>query len=171
MGVAFLLLETKSIAQFSLLFGTTWIVNSLVFGGILTSVLCANLLAARLRLQRRWPLFVLLAATLALAGVLPPATLLAIEAPALRYAATVVLTFSPIFIANLIFSREFRDAEASARAFGWNMLGAVIGGGLEYSSLLLGHARLLWVVGGCYLVVALLLRSRGRLTGRAAGGT
>jgi hypothetical protein len=31
MGVAFLLLETKSVIQFALLFGTTWVNNSLVF--------------------------------------------------------------------------------------------------------------------------------------------
>ena len=35
MGAAFLLLETKSVVQFALLFGTTWFVNSLVFVGIL----------------------------------------------------------------------------------------------------------------------------------------
>ncbi len=35
MGAAFLLLETKSVVQFALLFGTTWFVNALVFGGIL----------------------------------------------------------------------------------------------------------------------------------------
>src|SRR5262249_28736618 len=43
MGVAFLLLETKSVIQFSLLFGTTWLNNSLVFLGILSLVLLANL--------------------------------------------------------------------------------------------------------------------------------
>ena len=37
MGAAFLLLETKSVVQFALLFGTTWVVNALVFGGILLS--------------------------------------------------------------------------------------------------------------------------------------
>ena len=35
MGAAFLLLETKSVVQFALLFGTTWFVNALVFIGIL----------------------------------------------------------------------------------------------------------------------------------------
>ena len=33
MGAAFLLLETKNVVQFALLFGTTWFVNSLVFAG------------------------------------------------------------------------------------------------------------------------------------------
>ena len=35
MGAAFLLLETKSVVQFALLFGTTWFVNALVFLGVL----------------------------------------------------------------------------------------------------------------------------------------
>ena len=39
MGAAFLLLETKSVVQFALLFGTTWFVNALVFLGVLLSVL------------------------------------------------------------------------------------------------------------------------------------
>src|SRR5207244_8475925 len=34
MGAAFLLLETKSVVQFALLFGTTWLVNALVFAGV-----------------------------------------------------------------------------------------------------------------------------------------
>ena len=41
LGVAFLLLETKSLITFSLLFGTTWLVNALVFFAILASVLAA----------------------------------------------------------------------------------------------------------------------------------
>src|SRR5207344_1484121 len=41
LGAAFLLLETKSVTGFALLFGTTWIVNSLVFAGILLAVLGA----------------------------------------------------------------------------------------------------------------------------------
>ena len=41
MGAAFLLLETKNIATFALLFGTTWLVNALVFAGVLVIVLAA----------------------------------------------------------------------------------------------------------------------------------
>ena len=37
MGVAFLLLETKNVATFALLFGTTWMVNAMVFTGVLSS--------------------------------------------------------------------------------------------------------------------------------------
>ena len=41
MGMAFLLLETRSITTFALLFGTTWLVNALVFAGVLLAVLLA----------------------------------------------------------------------------------------------------------------------------------
>ena len=41
LGAAFLLLETRSVTGFALLFGTTWVVNSLVFAGILLAVLGA----------------------------------------------------------------------------------------------------------------------------------
>ena len=41
MGAAFMLLETKNIVQFALLFGTTWLVNALVMAGVLVAVLAA----------------------------------------------------------------------------------------------------------------------------------
>jgi hypothetical protein len=41
MGAAFLLLETKSVATFALLFGTTWLVNAFVFAGVIVVVLAA----------------------------------------------------------------------------------------------------------------------------------
>ena len=41
LGAAFLLLETRAITMFALLFGTTWLVNALVFTGVLLAVLLA----------------------------------------------------------------------------------------------------------------------------------
>ncbi len=52
MGAAFLLLETKNVVQFALLFGTTWFVNSLVFAGVLLSVYLAVEVARHVRLPR-----------------------------------------------------------------------------------------------------------------------
>ena len=53
MGAAFLLLETKNVVQFALLFGTTWLVNALVFGGILIVVLAAIEVSRRVRVSSR----------------------------------------------------------------------------------------------------------------------
>ena len=72
MGAAFLLLETKNVVQFALLFGTTWFVNSLVFAGVLLSVYLAIEVARHVRLpepRRLYPLlFVLLARGMARAA-------------------------------------------------------------------------------------------------------
>ena len=62
MGAAFLLLETKNVVQFALLFGTTWFVNSLVFAGVLLSVYLAVELARHVRLPEPRKLYPLLLA-------------------------------------------------------------------------------------------------------------
>ena len=64
MGAAFLLLETKNIVQFALLFGTTWLVNSLVFAGVLLAVYLAVETASHLRLPRPAVLYAALIAAL-----------------------------------------------------------------------------------------------------------
>ena len=51
MGTSFLLLETRGITSLSLLFGSTWIVNSAVFAAILTMVLLANLVVMHFSLR------------------------------------------------------------------------------------------------------------------------
>jgi len=154
MGTAFLLLETKSIAFFSLLFGTTWLVNSLTFAGILISVLIANYVVYRFGFRKRMPLYSLLFASLLIAYFIPVSEFLAIESDALRYIVAITLVFAPIFFANLVFGQEFRDSDESTRAFGWNLLGAVLGGGLEYLSLVIGFRNLLLIVILCYLLAA-----------------
>ena len=52
MGAAFLLLETKNVATFALLFGTTWLVNAMVFAGVLVTVLAAVETTRRVRTPR-----------------------------------------------------------------------------------------------------------------------
>ncbi len=64
LGAAFALLEVKALTTFALLFGSTWIVNSLVFFAILLSVLLAVLLNARCKIKRVWIVYILLFAAL-----------------------------------------------------------------------------------------------------------
>lgn len=149
MGAAFLLLETKSVVQFALLFGTTWFVNALVFLGVMLSVLAAVLLSQKVSFRRPQRLYVLLLAGLALAWAVPPSALL--ELPFLpRFLAAVTLAFLPIFTANLVFAQRFKSTSASATAFGANLLGSMFGGILEYTSLIIGYRALLIVVGVLY---------------------
>lgn len=160
MGAAFLLLETKNVVQFALLFGTTWFVNALVFTGILLAVLAAVTAAQRLRLETLWPLYALLLLSLALAWLVPPESLLGL-ALFPRFAIATLLAFIPIFLANLVFAQRFRDVAASSVAFGANLLGAMIGGLLEYASLITGYRALLPVIALLYIAAMLLGLRRG----------
>jgi hypothetical protein len=149
MGAAFLLLETKNLVQFALLFGTTWLVNALVFGGILVVVLGAVEVARRVRIPRPQWLYLVLLATLVVAWVIPPSKLLPLD-PVLRFVCATAIAFAPIFVANLIFAERFKGTASSTTAFGANLLGAMVGGVLEFLSLLVGYRALLVFVGVLY---------------------
>lgn len=159
LGAAFMLLETRSLVTFALLFGTTWMVNSLVFFAILSSVLLAVLFNARFRLKRIWPFYACLFGILAFNYVLPQQTLLGVQPPALRYTLASLLTFTPIFLANVVFSHSFRESQAADLAFGSNLLGAMLGGVLEYLALAFGYQFLLLPVMGFY-ALAFVVRQR-----------
>jgi hypothetical protein len=160
LGIAFLLLETRSLVSFSLLFGTTWIVNALAFFGILASVLVAIAVNARFPMRRPAPFYAGLFATLALAFLLPPEQLL-LDPPWLRYLLAGGLAFAPVFFANLVFSYSFRETRTADMAFASNLLGAMVGGALEYLALLTGYRLLLVLVAVLY-VLAWLFATRWR---------
>jgi spermidine synthase len=149
MGAAFLLLETKNIAQFALLFGTTWFVNSLVFAGVLTAVYLAVETASRVRLPRPAVLYSALIAALVVAWLVPQESLLALPTVP-RFLAASSLAFAPIFLANLVFAQRFAGVANSGTAFAVNLLGAMVGGALEYLSLITGYRALLIVIGVLY---------------------
>jgi hypothetical protein len=154
MGAGFFLLEAKSLVQFSLLFGSTWIVNSLVFFAILVAVLLANLIVAKIEFRKTWPLAVALFVTVIANFILPLEALL-FENVVLRYLVASTVIFSPIFCANLLFSRFFRDTKAADLGFAANLFGAMSGGILEYGSLVLGYRRLMLLVGAFYALTLL----------------
>jgi spermidine synthase len=161
MGVAFLLLETKSVIQFSLLFGTTWLNNSLVFLGVLLLVLAANWAATRVTAAALGIVFTLLVVSSLVTLVYPLGHLLTVESPLLRFVAASLLTFAPIFFANVLFSVAFRDQAVPEHVFGWNLIGATFGAVLEYTSLRFGYNALALIVVVCYAAAfAALLRSR-----------
>ena len=149
MGTAFMLLETKSIVQFALLFGTTWFVNALVFAGVLVAVYAAVELSRRILIRRRIPLYLALLAALAVAWVIPDDKLLPFAAVP-RFVLAVLLSFTPVFLANLVFAQRFRLASDSTVAFGANLIGAMFGGVLEYTSLIFGYQWLLVLVAVFY---------------------
>ena len=156
MGAAFLLLETKNVATFALLFGTTWFVNALVFAGVLVIVLAAVETTRKFRTPSLPMVYTAIAASLALAWVIRPEWLLPLPFVPRLLAAT-LLAFLPIYLANVAFSKRFQSSSDSQSAFAINLLGAIVGGCLEYAALAIGYNNLLIVTGLLYLAAFLLM--------------
>jgi len=164
MGVAFLLLETKSIIQFGLLFGTTWHNTSLVFLAILLLVLAANWTAAIVKNHALLPIaFFLLLVSCFGSLFFPLSNLLYLESSFTRFVLASLITFAPIYFANLIFSIALREQEVPEHLFGWNLMGATLGGILEYTSMAFGYNALSLTVAICYTFVFILLLQSGFL--------
>ena len=97
-----------------------------------------------------------IAASLALAWVVRPEWLLGLPF-ASRLVAATLIAFLPIYLANVAFAKRFADSADSQSAFAINLLGAIVGGCLEYAALFTGYNNLLLVTGLLYLVAFLLI--------------
>ncbi len=157
MGAGFLLVETKSVTEMSLLFGSTWTVNLLVFSSILVMVLLANLFVLNRPQLRIAPLFLTLFATLALAYSIPASGLLWLGVAG-QWVLGGLMVALPILFAALIFSTLFRASAEPSRALAYNLLGAIVGGVLEYSAMAVGIKGLYVVAAVIYLLAWLTAR-------------
>jgi len=137
LGAGFALQETKGITDIALLFGSTWITNIIVISSILLVALLANLVVSRWHgFPLRWVYVALFVALLfnyvvPLRGLLGYGFWLQVLASGMRVA-------GPVFFSGIIFSRWFERTDNTSSALGSNLMGAVVGGLSEYSSLALG---------------------------------
>lgn len=161
MGTGFLLVETKSVTEMSLLFGSTWTVNLLVFSSILVMVLLANLLVLQRPPLRTRPLFVGLFASLVVAYFVRASALLWLPTSA-QWLLGGLMVALPILFAALIFSTLLRRREDATRALAYNLLGAIVGGVLEYSSMLVGIKALYLIAIATYVLAMLFVRREER---------
>jgi hypothetical protein len=150
LGAGFMLLETKAITQFALLWGSTWVVASLAITGVLIMALAATLVVARVDLRRPWLVGGALVALLATNYLLPIGSL-AFDSLAAESLVHAVLGFSPIFCAGLLFGSAIKRSPSLPRDYGINLLGAMAGGVAEYVALVTGYNALLLLVAACYL--------------------
>ena len=80
----------------------------------------------------------------------------------MRFICGGAVAFTPIFCANLVFAQRFRDVASSTVAFGANLLGAMLGGAIEYVALISGYRFLLVTVAVLYGLAFLVTSTRGR---------
>jgi hypothetical protein len=154
LGAGFMLVETKAVVTMALLFGGTWIVNSVVFIAVLLMILLANLWTSRLKLARLWPYYTGLLISLALNVVVPLDAFLGMNR-VIQVVGSCLLVFVPIFFAGVIFAASFRRSTQADRAFGINVAGAMTGGLAEYSSMALGFKYVVLIAIVFYAISAI----------------
>jgi hypothetical protein len=142
----------------NLAWGATWLTSAVVFGSILVMLLLATRVADRWSLPPRLSL-ILLALTLVVSYVSPVHALLARGWP-VKLALSVLVIGSPIFFASTLFAARFKARTRTDVALGWNLLGAVLGGLLEFGSMIVGIRALCLVALALYLGSALVAGAR-----------
>ena len=159
LGAGFMLVETKAVVTMALLFGSTWVVNSVVFFSVLVMILLANRWTIRFQPERLWPYYAGLIATLILNTGVPLDFFLGMNR-SVQVIGSCLLVFAPILFAALIFAASFKRSANPDRAFGINIAGAMVGGLAEYSSMLLGFQYVVLVAILFYLISAIGLGSK-----------
>jgi hypothetical protein len=159
LGAGFMLLETKSIIQFALLWGSTWVVASLAIASVLSMALVANYLVSRGEVRQPWLVGGMLLGLLALNYFIPVGTI-SFDSRAVESIFYAILMFSPILCAGLLFGSAIKRSTSLARDYGTNLLGAMVGGVGEYLSLMTGFRALLFLIALCY-IGAIAARRRG----------
>ena len=157
LGAGFMLLETKAIIQFALLWGSTWVVASMAIAAVLGMALLATFIVSKVEIRRPVAVAAVLIALLLLNAVIPVGTV-AIDSRAAESLFYAVLMFSPILCAGLLFGSAIKHSTSLARDYGTNLLGAMVGGVAEYLSLVTGFRFLLLVVAVFYIAAVLTRR-------------
>ncbi len=166
LGAGFLLLEAQIVSKMALLFGTTWVVNSIVIAGLLLLIIAANTLV------ELWPVPPAVAYTgiflAMIVAYLVPVEKFLFPSLALKILASTAVLCLPVFFAGMVFVRSYQAAAFSGAALGANLLGALCGGVLESLSLWTGLKSLLIAAAVLYAASAVALRSPAVVAASAA---
>lgn len=155
-GLAFLLLETRSVTVMNLVWGATWLTSAVVFGSILATILVATILYQLKPVP--WRIGITgLVLSLLICYAFPTGLLLNINAAA-KLAFSLLFVGTPVFFSSLCFAALFGKRAEAGVAFGWNLLGAVAGGLLEFLSMFTGLKDLLLLAVIAYLAAAFIHR-------------
>lgn len=154
LGLGFMLLETKSITSFALLFGSTVTVVSIVVASVLSAILVANMLILAFDIKSLAPWYVLTLLTLAGLYFFPIDIFLGLSWYA-RVAFAALLIAAPMFFASIIFGVSFSRSSSMGVDLGSNIFGAISGGMFEYTSMAYGF-KSLYVISFLAYLAALL---------------
>ena len=150
LGAGFMLIETKAITKFALLYGSTWIINTVVITSILCMILLANYVVAKTKISSLKYCYILLVISILLEWGIDKSFFLSFNR-ILGLVLSSILLALPLFFAGIIFAKLFKQTKDPAGVFAFNLSGAVLGGVLEYSSMIMGFKMLSFIALAMYL--------------------
>jgi SAM-dependent methyltransferase len=159
LGAAFLLVETKAMTELAIFLGSTWTVNFFVIATVLLLIMLGTFWVLRSRLPTTRAAYLGLVGVLLGTYAVPVHGLLGWDSP-LRDVVAVILLCLPLFAAAIIFARQLATEPEPSAALGSNLLGALAGGVLEYSSMAYG-LRSLYVLALLLYLCSWLAFGRG----------
>jgi SAM-dependent methyltransferase len=154
LGAGFMLVETKAITELGLTFGNTWHVIGISIAGILAMAFLATVAVSRWRLRGVILPFVLLLASLGAGWWVSRAGGFAPTAAG-KLGAVALLSL-PIFFSGILFARFLATGASIAGAMAVNLLGAMVGGLLEYNAMYFGFRFLYGLAAALYACAILL---------------
>ena len=141
LGGGFMLVETKAITELGLVFGNTWQVVGVTIQGVLVMAYLANLCAGRLTRQSlSWAFIGLFIVLLSGYGMAVHGSASATSLP--QKILLVAMLVGPLFFSGLVFSTLLKGSRSISDAMAYNLMGAMLGGALEYNSMRLGFSSL-----------------------------
>lgn len=154
LGAGFLLLETKSITEISLLFGSTWVVNSIVIASFLVMAFGANAISMKKTISP-YGIFCMLIAVLVI-NIFIPISLFASLSGAIKIIVSFFFVGLPVFFSGFIFSQIFRNSKNPSQSLGLNLFGAMLGGAFE-NTVMLGGTSILGLLAIIIYVVSFIV--------------
>ena len=160
LGVGFMLMETKGITELAKIYGSTWIVVSVVIITILLMAYLANLLIIKKTKISINKVYFLLIFSLFISYLATFIDFYNYPTLLLKFAVPIILTF-PVFFSGLAFSKELLSYGSTANALSCNVLGAIVGGLLEYNSMYFGF-KFLYLLAMIFYIFAYLASNKSR---------
>ena len=164
LGAAFLLLETRGISTLMILAGSTWGVSAAVFSGVLIMGLLATIWGYRIResvsTRIPWEYYILLFGFLLLNYFIPVSYLVGFSKPVRVILGALMLSL-PLFASGVVFASSLSRIGNADQVLAANLLGALVGGLVEYVSMATGF-RYLLIMAAMFYLLAIIMDMRDR---------
>ena len=159
LGAGFMLVETKGITEIAKIYGSTWVVISIVIAAVLFMSFIANLIVMKKFKISSTFAYSLLLISLIIGYYLFTQGSVNISPNVNKIIMPIILTL-PILFSGIAFSKELLKLQSISQALSSNILGAMVGGFLEYNSMYFGFSNLYVLAGIIYLSAFVFSKAR-----------